>query len=312
MPKEHLDLLIDRMKKTYAPTTERLLPLLQHGEITWDLLWALFKPNTPVYTTCFGTKKPRCVIYDSFEEKINKAKKKYFSMDCQFFDFDGKTFGKAPIELVIPKFRGTKRIDTLPAFPLKYHLDEKQVKSDLVECGRKFVRLIGTHHCHCQGEAFLMHRGEPAKFSIDSRIMIDADFFWKMNPNYSRPRTDLAGTRPGNSLSVVYIGGPPPQPPGSPPRDHVKSNDVELDDLTEDDFLVCCPTVLGFSFGDKLWGTSFCSYVAIYIRLIYDMQRSSLLPISKISNGHLRLMLVCRYLMSKEMSLWLSSRLALT
>ena len=76
-----------------------------------------------------------------------------------------------------------------------------------------------------------------------------------MNPNYSRLRTDLAGTRPGNS-QLVYVGGPPPLPLGRPPRNQVKSDDVELDDLTEGDFLVCCPTVLGFSFGDKLWGES--------------------------------------------------------
>ena len=113
-----------------------------------------------------------------------------------------------------------------------------------------------------------MHRGEPARFSVDSRVMIDADFFWKMNPNYSRPRTNLARTRPENSLSVVYVGGPPPLPSGRLPRDYVKSDDIELEDLREDDFLVCCPIVLGFSFGDKLWGTSFYSYIAIYIQLI--------------------------------------------
>ncbi|KAF8540209.1 P-loop containing nucleoside triphosphate hydrolase protein [Trichophaea hybrida] len=242
---EHLDLLIDCVTEIYAPTTQRLLPLQEHGEITYDLLWALFKPNTPVYTTCFGTKKPRCVIYDSAEEMINRSKKKYWSMDCRFSDFDGKTFGKASIELVIPKFRGTKRINTLPAFPLKYHLDEKQVKSDLVECGRKFVRLTGTHHCHCQGGAFLMHKGDAVRFSVDSRVMIDANFFWKMNPNYSRPRTDLARTRPE--------GGSGPPPGGPPGRDQVKSDDVEPADLTEDDFLICCPTVPGFSFGGKLW-----------------------------------------------------------
>lgn len=261
---KHLDLLINCVKNIYAPTTARLLPLLEHGEITYDLLWALFKPNTPVYTTCFGTKKPRCVTYDSAEEKMNRRKTRSFRMDCRYFDFDGIAFGRTSIELVIPKFRGVQRINTLPAFPLKYHLDEKQVKSDLVECGRKFVRLIGTHHCHCQGEAFLMHRGEPARFSVDSRVMIDAGFFWKMNPNYSRPRTDLAGTRPGNSLTVVYVGGPPPPPPGWLPRDHVKSDNVQLDDLTEGDFLVCCPTVLGFSFGDKLWGES-CSLLFVFI-----------------------------------------------
>jgi hypothetical protein len=29
---------------------------------------------------------------------------------------------------------------------------------------------------------------------------------------------------------------------------------VETAEMTEDDFLICCPTVLGFSFADKRWG----------------------------------------------------------
>ncbi|KAF8855877.1 hypothetical protein BDZ45DRAFT_675916 [Acephala macrosclerotiorum] len=45
---KHLDLLIDSVKTVYVPTTKRLLPLLEHGEITCDRLWALFKLNTPV------------------------------------------------------------------------------------------------------------------------------------------------------------------------------------------------------------------------------------------------------------------------
>jgi hypothetical protein len=61
----------------------------------------------------------------------------------------------------------------------------------------------------------------------------------------------------------VYVGGPPPPPPGS--LEQVKSDGVELDDLTEGDFLVCCPTVLGFSFGDKLWGESRPLLLNIYI-----------------------------------------------
>jgi hypothetical protein len=254
---KHLDLLIDCVKRIYAPTTARLLPLLEHGEITYDLLWALFKPNTPVYTTCSGTKKPRCVTYDSAEEKRNRWKMKYFSMDCRYFDFDGIAYGKTSIELVIPKFRGTQRINTLPAFPLKYHRDKDQIKSDLVNCGRKFVSLIGTHHVHCQGEAFFMHEGDPVTVSVDSRVMVDADFFWKMNPNYSRPRADLAGSRNSN-----VSGGPPP-----PPSKPIQSEDVEPAELTEDDLLICCPTVLGFSFGEKLWGAFYLIYSNIDISL---------------------------------------------
>jgi hypothetical protein len=76
-------------------------------------------------------------------------------MDCHYFDFDGIAFGKTSIELVIPKFRGTQRINTLPAFPLKYHPDEEQTKSDLVKCGRKFVslRLKFEHFEHESKEA---------------------------------------------------------------------------------------------------------------------------------------------------------------
>ncbi|PVH68430.1 P-loop containing nucleoside triphosphate hydrolase protein [Cadophora sp. DSE1049] len=234
---KHLSLLIGSIREIDMPTTQRLLPLLEHGEITYDLLPMLFKPNTPVYTTCFGTKKPRCVMYDSAEEKNTRSKNKYLSMDCRLFDFDGKAFGKASIELVIPKFRGTKRINTLPAFPLKYHPDENQVKSDFVKCGRKFVRLIGTHHCHCQGEAFFMEDGDPVRVSVDSRVMVDANFFWKMNPNYTRPRANLAGTR--------WV---------SPPRSgQVKCDDIELFELKEDELLICCATVPGFSLDEKLW-----------------------------------------------------------
>jgi hypothetical protein len=196
----------------------------------------LFKPNTPVYTTCFGTKKPRYITYDSAEEKTTRSKKKYLSIDCRFFDFDSKTFGKAFIELVIPKFRGTKRINTLLAFPLKYHPDKNQVKSDFVKCGQKFVRLISTHYCHCQGEAFFMEDGDLVRVSVDSRVMVDADFFWKMNPNYTRPRANLAGTRWALS----------------PGFDRVKCDDIELFELKEDELLICCPTVLGFSLDEKL------------------------------------------------------------
>jgi hypothetical protein len=257
---KHLDLLIECVKKIYAPTTKRLLPLLKHGEITYDLLWALFKPNTPVFTTCSRTKKPRCVTYDSAKEKMNRWKIKYFNMDCRYFDFDGIAFGKASIELVIPKFRGTQCINTLPAFPLKYHRDEERIKSGLVNCGQKFVSLIGTHHVHCQGKAFYMYEGDPVTVSVDSRVMVDADFFWQMNPNYSRPHANLAGNRIRNASS--YQGGPPPPLPKP-----VQSEDIEPAELTEDDLLICCPTMLGFSFGKKLWGEFYLTYSNIDIPL---------------------------------------------
>jgi hypothetical protein len=271
----HLDLLIDCVKSIYKPTSQDLLPLLDHGEITYDLLPLLFKPNTLVYTICFGTKKPRCVIYDLAEEKVDRSEEKYLSMACRYLDFDGKTFGKASINLAIPKFRGTKRIHTLRAFPLKYHQDENQVKADIVECGRKFVTLMDVHLVHCRGKAFYMDNGDVVRLSIDSRVMIDPDFFWKMNPNYSRPRTDLDVTRPNRS-------GPPSGPPPGYGPYQVKSNGVEPAELTEDDLLICCPTVLGFSFGEKLWGEFYLIYSDIDILLTSNAAEFAVADIKEI------------------------------
>ena len=61
---EHLDLLVGFIRTAYASTTERLVPLLEQHQITYDLLWTLFKPNTLAHTKCFGTGQPRCVRYE--------------------------------------------------------------------------------------------------------------------------------------------------------------------------------------------------------------------------------------------------------
>jgi hypothetical protein len=91
--------------------------------------------------------------------------------------------------------------------------------------------------------------------------MIDPDFFWKMNPNYSRPRTDLDVTRPNRSGQLLLPGY-------SSSRNVVKSGGVEPAEITEDDLLICCPTVLGFSFGEKKWGESTSCIILQDIRLI--------------------------------------------
>lgn len=254
---KHLDLLIDCVKRIYAFTTVCLLLLLKHDEIMYDLLWVLFKPNTLVYITCSEIKKPRCVTYDSAEEKMNRWKMRYFSMNCRYFNFDDIVFSKTFIKLVISKFCETQCINTLSAFSLKYHSDKEQVKSDLINCGQKFVSLIGTHHIYCQGEAFVMYKEEPVTVSVNSRVMIDADFFWKMNLNYFRPCADLAETQIWNAF-----GGPP-----SPLPKSVQSEDVEPVKLREDDLIICCLTVLGFSFGKKLWNEFYLTYSDIDIPL---------------------------------------------
>ncbi|KGM92146.1 uncharacterized protein PADG_11682 [Paracoccidioides brasiliensis Pb18] len=115
---KHVDLLIGYIKETYASTTQSLLPLLKRGEITYDLLWTIFKPGIFVYSTCPGTGKPRCVIFDAGEEKMKMNGIKYFSLDCRYLDFDGEVFGEAGTQLEVVRFHGPRPIHDLEAFPL--------------------------------------------------------------------------------------------------------------------------------------------------------------------------------------------------
>jgi hypothetical protein len=253
---EHLELLIDYMKTAYEATTQHLESLLQSGQITYDLLWALFKPNSLVYTTCYGTGRPRCVKYDFNEEKETLEGEKYRSLDCRYLDFDGEKLGEAETKLKIPKFHGTKRINALQAFPLQYHSDINKAKANLIQCGRKFVSLRGPNHRHCHGRAFYIYKDKVVQKSINSRVMIDAAFFQELNPNNSRQRvTEPIGTDWDSAgewqLSHDSSGGSP--------RQQVRGNGMEAVELTEDELLICCPTVPGFSFGDKLWRKLFSS-----------------------------------------------------
>jgi hypothetical protein len=247
----HLDLLIDHIKEAYASTTQRLAPLLQNGEITYDLLWALFKPNSVAYATCSSTKKPRCIKYHFGEEKSINGKE-YFHIEGHYLDFDGEIFGETPVEAGICKFRGAKPINTLDLFPLEYHPDIDEVKGQLIKCGRKFISLKGTHHLQYRGTAFRMEKGNPVAIFVDGRIMVDAVLFQKMDPNYSRPSVNIPSKRSRGCFSFDFdqweeLNDEPSEP------DQAKTNKVDLEKVDDNDLLLCSPTVLGFSLNDKLW-----------------------------------------------------------
>ena len=240
---KHLSLLADFIKSKYASTTDRLIPLLKNGEVIYELLWALFKPNTIIYTSCLDTEKSLCFRFDMGEEKTTATGITYFHMECRYLDSDGAVFGEVSVALGIAKFAGVKRIVTLAAFPLAYHPRRSEIKTSLVERGRRFVSLLGVHHLQYCGNAFFTEKGEVVKVPIKGRIIVDAAFFRENNPNYVRPR--ISGLTEKRSLDDGWFS--------FEPENEVKNNGREPSKMTEEDLLLCSPTVRGWSFGNKLW-----------------------------------------------------------
>lgn len=78
----------------------------------------------------------------------------YFHIKGRYVDFNGKVFGKVPINTGILKFRGSKPINSLDIFPLQYHENVDQVRAELVKCGQKFGSLKSVGHLQYSGTAF--------------------------------------------------------------------------------------------------------------------------------------------------------------
>ncbi|OJD13523.1 hypothetical protein AJ78_06031 [Emergomyces pasteurianus Ep9510] len=145
----------------------------------------LLLPGSHVYTTCLGTGKPRCVIFNAGEEATEKGVQ-YYKLECRYLDYDEEVFGEVGIEFGIIKFRGYKPIHTLEAFPLHYHPDHERVHNDLIECGRTFREVTsgapgntGAQLWHCEGSAFIMKNHKIIVVNIDGQVTIDAAFFFR-------------------------------------------------------------------------------------------------------------------------------------
>ncbi|KAF2455229.1 P-loop containing nucleoside triphosphate hydrolase protein [Lineolata rhizophorae] len=262
IPKKHLSVLLDFIKRTYASTTERLVPLLDGGEITYDLLWALFKPNTEVYANCPEIDRPRCVKCNFGEERERTNRTKYFHLECRYLEWDGKLLGESTVVFEIERFRGVKSISLLNAFPLKYLPSEREARTELIKNGRNFLSYRSTHHVQYHRLAFYRDKyGTPVSVSVDGRVIVDAAYFRKVNPNFRLSAVESSRRTTNDGLL------PPPPPPPSE-TGQVKNADVDVSGMKDEELLICSPVVYGFSLKDKLWVKSAVGFAVANIRPI--------------------------------------------
>ena len=147
---------------------------------------------------------------------------------------------------------GARRIDTLGTFPIHWHPNLEAMKESLVVRGQRFANLIGLHHQHYDGHAFFQRKDGIVRLPVDSRIVVDAEQFRKSNPSYPRLFTQKS------SSSVFFDLGSATEQADS---EQVMSKGVAPGDLDKDALLICAPTVLAFSLGDKFWGEAHANMI---------------------------------------------------
>ncbi|VUC22405.1 unnamed protein product [Clonostachys rosea] len=184
--RKHLKVLIKYLDHDYASLKASLIPMLQNGLITFELLWALWKPGTLAYSPTYGNNDmPRVFRVEASERHNSLTKGEFYFIDGKYFEYDGKRFGLGNVSEDVLEFTGARRITSLPCYPLAYCANEAVIRKELVERGKKFVALSGMHYRAYNGMAYLKRKKGTVRFNIqNSRIMIDPATFRRINPNY--------------------------------------------------------------------------------------------------------------------------------
>ncbi|KAM0254283.1 hypothetical protein ACHAQJ_006923 [Trichoderma viride] len=165
------------VRKLKAAPLDNLTPA---PRLPFFYLWYLFNPGEEivclkpwpqvyrVLQVTGGRKSlsPRKSTNDSSRRTVSSL-----SVDCMFWDFNGKEFGARPQVFHIRPYDDLISVTELSVFPLKFA--DQKVKDELVERGHKFVELADPGHRRYQG----LSLKEGDKFDvyeeIDSDVIID-------------------------------------------------------------------------------------------------------------------------------------------
>lgn len=202
----HLKVLVKYLDKDYAETKKTLYPLLENKMITFDLLWALFKPNTVAYCATYGDHdQPRAFKIDYATKDSHFMKGVWYNIEGRYLEYDGKSFGMGSMHTDVMSFTGSRKISSLDCYPLQYHKDPEGVRATLIERGKKFAALKGMNYRFHKGMAYTKRKRQILKININGRVMIDPAIHRRINPNYPistvKPKEDADMYEPSDAGS---------------------------------------------------------------------------------------------------------------
>ena len=115
--------------------------MVSQREISFDTVWALFFPNSLVYSHHTNTDQDTVLIVRYSGYNIRQSdRRRYLQVVCDIIHDDGLEFGFARQVIEINQYLGTRPIASLTVYPLKYH-DNDGVYSRAVELGKRLVQL---------------------------------------------------------------------------------------------------------------------------------------------------------------------------
>jgi hypothetical protein len=142
-----LNVLLDYFRPLY--TKDFGAENIRHslGFASFDLLWFLFKPGTNVYAKSGG--KIAGFIFEGGEYKSRKGDY-WWEAWCWNLSYNGKRIERMWHIFKLKKFRGEKKITSLPVFPSSCmdYVDGGMVKERLCNLGEKYYKMLRAIPAH--------------------------------------------------------------------------------------------------------------------------------------------------------------------
>lgn len=241
--KQHLEILWKVLHEELSETIKERNDHIAHGVVTFPLIWTIFEPGSIVYSTDEGHDRAYRFTSGSI---VSSACGDAYVMNTLYVDFDGEDFGHDSQRLKIPEFRGTARITDLSAFPFDFHPDKDALARKLVARGQLFETYKGYHYKSYEGVALRFTMFGPSRYSVNSRIIIDAFAHNLFNPNRKVSLDALSRTADDSDREIEYDYD-------DDDSERRRKRDAEVSTLTEDQHLISSPWLHGYSLKDKGW-----------------------------------------------------------
>lgn len=138
--------------------------LIDQQQITYEYLWALFRPNVYVYGHHDATDQPFVAHARKLKHGRSQSGELYTDVECDIIVHDYYEFGLAPYSFRISQFSGARPIHELSAYPLEYHRDHEALSRAAVERGKLYAGL--RLHCYSHHGIATVHVDPKTKLKL--------------------------------------------------------------------------------------------------------------------------------------------------
>jgi hypothetical protein len=157
LSKQVADTLMKFLEPILATSVDALSQTRRTGKISFEAVWQIFPPGELVLTKFFGV-DTICRVLKYERQEVERTS--FWIITTEYVDWNGENCGYTTTKTTIVEFDGFRRVTALPVYPLSFNSAAADIRSEMIERGRRFERLRGYHFLACSGKKVLLENSE--------------------------------------------------------------------------------------------------------------------------------------------------------